>query len=799
MRSFILTFAVSALASLFLATQSDADEKVACVQSSLTQLGFDPGSVDGALGPATREAFKAYAESFRGLDQPTSFDASEALVECVDLVLSRVTKHRISVADGISLEAYLHRPLGNGRAFPTVVVLHGWGGSAKETNYTAQLLTASGFAALTVSMRGWGGSDGVDDCGLEQATDTVAILEWLAERSDIDGDRLGLLGYSQGGQVALLAAAQSKIPRFVTAFFPPVNMTSWAEQTTNEGILNYVREFCAPDMDARSPINFADQISAPVLLVHGTRDSRVPVTQSLEMSSALKEANVPVLTKLVPGAPHLFSSATWESLFPDVIDFTRKNLVATKQTQTSNDAYASKVDVSQVAVFLDIPALSIPTDEPSRLSLISPSCSECVDYLAERTSRIGVAAQKEDETILFFAQNDADLEILSHFFCDRSKTAPIVTEYIEQIRRHSHFLESASEVEFVDGLRAMSHEVASSHGVSTERLAECTSDSELHAQLAASTAMIAWAAFTEDDLDQTTGTMRAVNIPGYRGGTGVGPNRNARFLSQLRAIKETLRHILRETERIEAQRERVANAARSSQPRRIASSRSSSRREASAPRIPVQEIIDTAVQAVEVATPHTEKPIHPVSPMRVTANYHAFGPDDGTPDTYVGEFIHRGLDLAASRGDRVVAPVSGEIVFYRTLKNTGEQSWLDTFIVLRGNDGRHYILAHVNCSVCDRSISITDNGVYPIESRRLVSQGDVIGRVAPLSSTNPAVADHLHVGIVDREIVDSSGRLDADFRNGSWAFQSYNSEASRQAALRRSSSLGFVDPSLVFD
>ena len=58
-------------------------------------------------------------------------------------------------------------------------------------------------------MRGFGGSGGEDDCGLEQPDDVVAVVDDLRARHPSVA-RVGLLGISQGGQVALLAAAAGR-------------------------------------------------------------------------------------------------------------------------------------------------------------------------------------------------------------------------------------------------------------------------------------------------------------------------------------------------------------------------------------------------------------------------------------------------------------------------------------------------------------------------------------------------------------------------------------------------------------
>jgi dienelactone hydrolase len=536
---------------------------MSCIQHSLAQLGFDPGPVDGQIGPATRNAHRDYRTSFLGEGEVRELNSATALAECATLALNGVTAHRITVDDGIELEAFLHRPLGNGRAFPAVIILHGWGGSARDVNYTARLFTASGFAALTVSMRGWGQSDGVDDCGLKQSDDTVAVLEWLAKYPEIDGEQIGMLGYSQGGQVALLAAAKSDRHRYVVSFFAPIELESWAAQTTNSGIPEYVRSVCSPDMAARSPIGVASDISASVLLVHGTRDSRVPITQSLQMVDALKAANAPVDIMLVPGQPHLFSNNAWEDVFPEVLEFARENSINDQIVASDVAHNSSAQQVQNISTFLDIPALSIPIDGPSTISLISPSCSSCVSHFLNALENPASFNSENEHVFLFFAQNDADIDIVSTIMCDRSKSAIIAVEYFEEIRNQSHFLAAETEANFTSNLLRLVHRVALSNYVSEAELQVCQNGTDIATEVAAITSMIPWGLASQEGTAATLHSTAAqeISLPWHTGGAGVGPSRMRRFLNEISTITSRIQQLLRRVQSIATTRDRIISTA----------------------------------------------------------------------------------------------------------------------------------------------------------------------------------------------------------------------------------------------
>ncbi len=210
---------------------------------------------------------------------------------------------RLPGANGVELGGYLFRPKGTAAA--GIVLLHGYGADATWTSWTGALLAKEGFAALCLSQRGWLGSDGDEDQGLHQPDDALAAAAWLQAQPGCDAP-VALLGYSQGGQVALLAAARPMAELLaVAAFFPCTDLAAWAQEG-GTGIAEYLADFVAPgDMAACSPVCVADRIRCPALLLHGDADATVPVSQSRAMAAA----NPAIRLEVVAGATHVFTPA----------------------------------------------------------------------------------------------------------------------------------------------------------------------------------------------------------------------------------------------------------------------------------------------------------------------------------------------------------------------------------------------------------------------------------------------------------------------------------------------------------
>lgn len=225
---------------------------------------------------------------------------------------------------GTSLGGVLFRPEIASGSRAAILVLHGWAsagtnGAALVEN-RARRYSEDGYVALALSMRGWPPSGGADDCGLLQPDDVVQAVRWLGALPGVDPARLALVGFSQGGQVSLLAGARGAAVKAIVAYYPVTDVARWKTTTTNPDIPGYIQAICEPGgTAARSPLLNAATFTAPVLLVHGDLDTRVPTEQSLLLHDSLAALRKPTSLLLVPGAQHGFT-AEQEAVARPVVD-----------------------------------------------------------------------------------------------------------------------------------------------------------------------------------------------------------------------------------------------------------------------------------------------------------------------------------------------------------------------------------------------------------------------------------------------------------------------------------------------
>jgi len=239
--------------------------------------------------------------------------------------VSRPGRHEVRLPGAsVTLGGILFRPT-TAKLAAATIVLHGWAPEgvpgAPRVEGWARRLSEQGYVALALSMRGWPPSGGSDDCGEQQPDDVAKAVDWLATLPGVDADSIGVLGFSLGGQVALLAGSRSPRIKAIVAYFPITDIQRWRDTTTNRDIRDfYVPQVCAAGR-SNSPVNSAGEIRAPVLLIHGDRDTLVPTEQSLKMRQALQKANRYVELLVIGGGGHGFTDEQSEQAWSAAIKF----------------------------------------------------------------------------------------------------------------------------------------------------------------------------------------------------------------------------------------------------------------------------------------------------------------------------------------------------------------------------------------------------------------------------------------------------------------------------------------------
>lgn len=217
---------------------------------------------------------------------------------------------------------------------PALIFLHGWAPqnvrAGERGTYTAKKFSKSGYVTLAVTMRGWPDTGGYDLCGWKQPQDISMVVEWLKKQDIVDPNRIGIVGHSQGGQVALLASALNSSIKSVVAYYPVTDISLWAKETDlpKEAIDGYINGVCAykASQKDRSPVYKAEEINADVLLMHGEGDKRVPIKHSEIMLTALLKYKKKAQLHRVDNGHHGAYGEAWEGTELMVLNYLNKNL-----------------------------------------------------------------------------------------------------------------------------------------------------------------------------------------------------------------------------------------------------------------------------------------------------------------------------------------------------------------------------------------------------------------------------------------------------------------------------------------
>jgi dipeptidyl aminopeptidase/acylaminoacyl peptidase len=262
---------------------------------------------------------------------------------------------QITTNQGYLLAGTLTIPLNESPPFPAVILITGSHASNRdlvaENEYPinqyrpfrqiADALSRRGIVVLRMDDRGYGCSAGgdINEATIpERADDIKAGLDYLKDRREIDGNRLGLLGISEGANIGpMIAAADPTIRALVIMAGSAANGreilewqvrhdTALIEGVTDEErdrILTQrmmdVEEWIAEGKTERwrksfveyDPLPMARNVLCPVLIIHGDRDANVPVEHAHLLAEAMRASgNADVTVRILPNHNHLLLKDT---------------------------------------------------------------------------------------------------------------------------------------------------------------------------------------------------------------------------------------------------------------------------------------------------------------------------------------------------------------------------------------------------------------------------------------------------------------------------------------------------------
>ena len=230
------------------------------------------------------------------------------------------------------------RPRAGKGPFPAVVCIHGGGfraGTRQRYRPIAYYLAQHGYVAAVVSYRL--SPMAQFPAPVEDVKAAVRFLRVNARRFHIDPQRIGAVGGSAGGHLALMLGltggvrafegsgpnqnASSRV-RAVVNFYGPTDLTASYEPGKSVDAAEVLPMFLGGDLQHNraehvraSPLNWVSPDDAPTLTVHGTKDTYVAYDHGVWLTERLGAAGVPTRLETIEGAGHGFKDADLERAY----------------------------------------------------------------------------------------------------------------------------------------------------------------------------------------------------------------------------------------------------------------------------------------------------------------------------------------------------------------------------------------------------------------------------------------------------------------------------------------------------
>jgi len=238
--------------------------------------------------------------------------------------MAAMAVERLPARDGLPIPLYVTLPRQAKGPSPTVVVVHGGPfvrGSEWAWDAEVQFLAAQGYAVLQPEFRGSLGygvnltKAGFKQWGQGMIDDIADVTRWAIAKGHADPKRICVMGGSYGGYATLMALARYPdlfrcgVESFGVTDLNLLYTSGWSDATAG------IRQHYLPErmgdrvkdaamLAADSPVNRAEQIKQPLLMLHGRQDRRVPIEHGDRMHAAIVKHNTQVQRRVYNDEGH---------------------------------------------------------------------------------------------------------------------------------------------------------------------------------------------------------------------------------------------------------------------------------------------------------------------------------------------------------------------------------------------------------------------------------------------------------------------------------------------------------------
>jgi dipeptidyl aminopeptidase/acylaminoacyl peptidase len=224
--------------------------------------------------------------------------------------------------DGTTIEGVLYTPpdFSMKKKYPLLVVIHGGPTGVDQPiinadrYYPIERFVAKGALVLRPNYRGSAGYGekfralNVRNLGVGDYADVISGVDSLVAKGWVDKDRVGAMGWSQGGYISAFITASSDRFKAVSV---GAGISDWMTYYANTDITPFTPQYLHatpwddPEIYKKtSPISYIAKAKTPTLIQHGENDRRVPIPNAYELRQALEDRGVPVKMVVYKGFGH---------------------------------------------------------------------------------------------------------------------------------------------------------------------------------------------------------------------------------------------------------------------------------------------------------------------------------------------------------------------------------------------------------------------------------------------------------------------------------------------------------------
>lgn len=292
---------------------------------SITSVGFsDDEKWMRMYAGGSNSPSDLYTYNIETKEQHKLTDVLNEAIDVEDLVTAKVI--RFKSFDGVEIPAiyYLPHQASVENKVPAMVWVHGGPGGQSRQGFSSliQYMVNHGYAVLAVNNRGSSGYGKtfyqMDDLnhGEKDLQDCVEGKNWLASQTEIDGDKIGIIGGSYGGYMTM--AALTYTPEEFDVGVNLFGVTNWIRtlksippywESMRESLyLELGDPFSADSIRLKriSPLFHTDKVTKPLIVLQGAQDPRVLQVESDEIVAGVRENGVPVEYVLFEDEGHGF-------------------------------------------------------------------------------------------------------------------------------------------------------------------------------------------------------------------------------------------------------------------------------------------------------------------------------------------------------------------------------------------------------------------------------------------------------------------------------------------------------------